>query len=148
MLCPYCGAVVLLKNASYVYHSKDSDKWGKVWVCSNFPKCDAYVGCHQGTEIPLGRLANEKLRTLKSEAHRQFDPIWKSGLMSRKEAYKWLATMLNIPTEDCHIGMFDVKMCQKVIALCRKQDNQVINKYRRANNHHTPMFSRGYKKHK
>lgn len=150
MYCPYCGAKVLLKEANYVYHSAESKDWGKVWVCSNFPKCDSYVGCHKGTEIPLGRLANERLRTLKAEAHRQFDPIWKSGLMSRKEAYKWLADMLMIPNEECHIGMFDVKMCQKVIQLCKKQDNQVINKYRKTYKvtSDKPMFSRGYKKHK
>ena len=95
MRCPYCGGSVKLVSASVVYHS---NKYGnsKVWVCENYPKCDAYVGCHPGTEIPLGRLANAKLRALKVEAHKQFDPIWKSGLMTRREAYKWLADMLHI----------------------------------------------------
>lgn len=120
-----------------------------MWVCSNYPKCDAYVGCHKGTTIPLGRLANEKLRALKKEAHRQFDPLWKSGLMSRKNAYKWLATMLRIPIEDCHIGLFDIKMCQKTINLCKKQDNDRINDYREAHGliQQKQPFTRGYKKH-
>ena len=118
-------------------------------MCSNFPKCNSYVGCHQGTTLPLGRVANERLRTLKMEAHRQFDPIWKSGLMSRKEAYKWLSTMLNIPIEDCHIGMFDIKMCQKVIHLCKKQDNKIINS-ERAKEFKKSNVTRGYpnRKHK
>lgn len=128
--CPYCGAKVELKDSSYIYHKNNKHKNEQMWVCSNFPKCNAYVGCHKGTSLPLGRLANERLRTLKKEAHRQFDPIWKSGLMNRKEAYKWLASMLKISVEDCHIGMFDIKVCQKVIHLCRKQDNQVIINYR------------------
>ena len=147
MKCPYCGAKVLLKDASFIYHTNESKKWGKIWVCSKFPKCNAYVGCHKGTEIPLGRLANEKLRTLKAEAHRQFDPIWKSGLMSRKDAYRWLANMLHISLEDCHIGMFDVKMCQRVIQLCKKQDKQMINDYRiKAYGYAVkrPTFTRGY----
>lgn len=148
MTCPYCGAEVELRDATYVYpnHSK-AHKWGKMWVCSRFPECDAYVGCHKGTTIPLGRLANEKLRTFKKEAHRQFDPIWRSGLLSRQEAYKWLAEMLNIPMEECHIGMFDVKMCQKVIELCKHQDNPVIKKYRAKHYVYRkphPVFSRGY----
>lgn len=145
--CPYCGAEVVLKDATYIYHRSQAKSWGKVWVCSNFPKCNSYVGCHKGTEIPLGRLANERLRTLKMEAHKQFDPIWKSGLMSRKEAYRWLADMLRIPVDECHIGMFDIKMCQKVIHLCKKQDNQVINEYREKEygKHETrPVFTRGY----
>ena len=118
-----------------------------MWVCSKFPKCNSYVGCHKGTTLPLGRLANERLRTLKAEAHKQFDPIWKSGLMSRKQAYNWLADMLRISVEDCHIGMFDIKMCQKVIHLCKKQDNHVLNEYREKHNLvNKPILSRGYNK--
>ena len=133
--CPYCGADLELKDASYIYHSSKSKQWGKVWVCKNYPKCDAYVGCHEGTTLPLGRPANARLRTLKKEAHKQFDPIWKSGLMSRKEAYQWLASMLHIPLEECHMGLFDIKMCQKVIHLCRKQDNPIINEFRNREYH-------------
>lgn len=146
MICPYCGAKAILKDATYVYpHHSQAKKWGKMWVCSNYPDCDSYVGCHKGTTIPLGRLANEKLRSFKSEAHRQFDPIWKSGLMSRKDAYKWLSDMLHIPFDECHIGMFDVKTCQKVINLCEKQDNPVINEYRKkAYGNNRPVFTRGY----
>lgn len=142
MKCPYCGAEVVLTDAINIYHCRKSEDWGKVWVCSNYPECDAYVGCHKGTDIPLGRLANARLRTLKAEAHKQFDPLWRSGLMSRKEAYKWLADMLGIPLEDCHIGLFDVRVCQKVIHLCRKQHNPVIDHYR--NRHKKPTFTRGY----
>lgn len=149
MKCPYCGAEVVLRDATYIYHNSKSSQWGKMWVCSNFPKCNAYVGCHKGTTIPLGRLANERLRTLKTEAHRQFDPIWKSGLMSRKEAYRWLADMLHIPTDECHIGMFDIKMCQRVIHLCKKQDNQVINQFREKEyGGKKPVFTRGYNRRK
>lgn len=148
MNCPYCGAKVELKDASFIYpNNSKSKKWGKMWVCSNYPKCNAYVGCHKGTTIPLGRLANERLRTLKMEAHKQFDPIWKSGLLSRKEAYKWLATMLNIPIDECHIGMFDIKMCQRVIHLCRNQNNSTINSYRdKEYGGQSTIFTRGYTK--
>jgi len=143
--CPYCGAEVELKSAYEVYHTANSKDWGNLWVCSNYPRCDAYVGCHKNTDIPLGRLANSRLRELKKEAHRQFDPIWKSGLMSRKEAYRWLADMLHISCEECHIGMFDVKQCQKVIHLCRKQTNDVIVEYRNRV-YGDRKFTRGYKR--
>ena len=78
---------LVLKDYDFIYHKKSGRKKNEyVWVCSNYPKCDAYVGCHEGTTLPLGRPANARLRTLKAEAHKQFDPIWKSGLMNRREA--------------------------------------------------------------
>ena len=145
-VCPYCGAEVLLKDATFIYNSKESKEWGKVYVCSNYPSCNAYVGCHKDTDIPLGRLANERLRTLKMEAHKQFDPLWKSKFMQRREAYKWLSKELNIPISECHIGMFDIKMCQRVIHICRKFKNPIVEEYRdKVYSKRThPMFSRGY----
>ena len=128
MKCPYCGSKLLLKNSNEVYNN--SKYYGKMWVCKNYPKCDSYVGCHKDTDIPLGRPANKRLRTLKKEAHRWFDPIWKSGLMTRKEAYRWLADMLHIDCEECHIGLFDIKQCQKVIYLCKRQRSPIITEYR------------------
>lgn len=148
MKCPYCGGKANLVPASTVYKSKKFRKGKlKLWVCENYPECDSYVGCHPGTEIPLGRLANEKLRNLKMEAHKQFDPIWKSGLMSRKDAYKWLASMLDIDESECHIGMFNPDMCNKVIQICRRQDNPEIQEYRLKQygyEQKEPMFTRGY----
>ncbi|MFB5268120.1 zinc-finger-containing protein [Paenibacillus enshidis] len=38
----------------------------------------AYVGVHDGTDIPLGRLANRELRELKKQCHALFDPVWKN----------------------------------------------------------------------
>ena len=75
--------------------------------------------------------------------------MWKSGLMSRKSAYRWLATMLNIPLDECHIGMFDIKQCQRTISLCKKQDNEVINEYRETHGiqQQKQQFTRGCKKH-
>lgn len=143
--CPYCGSEVILKDAEYVYKTPKARSWGKVWVCSNFPACDAYVGCHPNTTKPLGRLANERLRALKSEAHRQFDPLWKSHFMSRRQAYSWLADKLNLLPKDCHIGMFDVKMCQRVIHLCRGIRSPELDKYRKNNRISRRKFTRGYK---
>lgn len=149
MKCPYCGGKVKLVSASTIYHSNKYK--GNVWVCENYPKCNAYVGCHPGTEIPLGRLADSKLRELKVEAHKQFDPIWKSGLMTRKEAYRWLASMLNLSEEECHIGKFSPDMCKKVIELCCRQDNPEIKEYRLKHygyERQEPIFTRGYDKNK
>lgn len=146
MLCPYCGGEMKLRDATYVYTTTPKAReWGNMWVCENYPKCDVYVGCHQGTTLPKGRPANPRLRTLKKEAHKQFDPIWQSGLLSRKEAYNWLASQMEMTLDECHIGMFDVSQCQKVIRICKEQDNPVINRYRRDHYQERPIFTKGYK---
>lgn len=143
--CPYCGADAKLVPASTV-HKINNDK-EKVWICSNYPKCDSYVGCHSGTEIPLGRLANEKLRQLKIKAHREFDVLWKSGIMTRHEAYEWLASMLHMEVSECHIGKFSPEMCNRVIKICHRQDNSELRKYRLEHfgyEQDKPVFTRGY----
>ena len=111
-ICPYCGKFSKKVTGKEIYpHRNDLFKLC-FYSCAT---CDAYVGTHKGTTKPLGRLANKELREAKSVAHRAFDPLWKLGRMKRKEAYKWLAETLNIDAEDCHIGMFDIDMCEAVI---------------------------------
>lgn len=111
-ICPYCNKISKLVTGKEIYpHRKDLFSLN-FYSCSS---CDAYVGTHKGTTKPLGRLANKELRKAKSAAHRAFDPLWKFGGMKRKEAYKWLAEVLNIKSADCHIGMFDVEMCEDVV---------------------------------
>lgn len=114
-ICPYCENKAEGVDGSVIYpHRKDlHSKW--FYRCA---PCDAYVGCHPYTRNPLGRLANAELRKFKSLAHRAFDPLWKKGEMTRSEAYKALATEMDIPKKECHIGMFDVVQCKRVIAIC------------------------------
>lgn len=116
MKCPYCGSDTKFIDSKEIY----GKSYGMVWACINYPKCDAYVGVHKGTDKPLGRLANAELRKYKNKAHAIFDPIWQDRKMSRKEAYAWLASQLGLPVNETHIGMFDVDMCIKVIEVCRR----------------------------
>jgi hypothetical protein len=53
-------------------------------------------------------------------AHAAFDPIWKSRQLTRTAAYRWLARELRIEITDCHIGMFDVDTCGKVVEICSR----------------------------
>ena len=110
-ICPYCKQFSKAVTGKEIYpHRKDLFSLN-FYSCAD---CDSYVGTHKGTNKPLGRLANKELRKAKSAAHWAFDPLWKFGDMKRKEAYKWLAETLNIAPSDCHIGMFNVEMCEDV----------------------------------
>lgn len=120
--CPYCNRQAKLVNGFAIYPHRPDLADLLFWQCK---PCDAYVGCHKPTRYnnfdkaqPLGRLANAQLRKAKSAAHESFDSIWKTGRKTRTDAYLWLAAQLKICPDECHIGMFDVDMCNKVQAVC------------------------------
>lgn len=119
--CPYCGGAVELQPARFVYPNWDK-VFGMVWVCSNYPRCDSYVGCHPHTDIPLGSLADSDLRSLRHLVHERLDVLWKEGYFYRDNAYHWLAREMGIPKNQCHIGMFDEEMCHEAI--------RIVNRYR------------------
>lgn len=121
--CPYCGETSRLTTGQEVYPKRSELHSKYFYVCT---PCDARVGCHPGTITPLGRLADAKLRAAKSTAHHAFDALWRDGRQSRTAAYKWLAKQLGLKSEDCHIGMFDIAMCERVIALCCSDDFEVL----------------------
>ena len=120
-ICPYCYSKVLIKDSSIVY----GKSYGYVYICSNFPKCDSYVGCHPRSKKPLGRLANKELRNLKMEAHKYFDYLWAlrkkitNDRWSRSRGYKWLSQQMKKEIKDTHIGMFDIEEVKKVIEICK-----------------------------
>lgn len=118
--CPYCDKPANLVTGAAIYpHRKDLHKQ-YFWFCQ---PCNAYVGTHKNSKAfaPLGRLANAELRAAKIEAHNAFDPLWKSREMSRRDAYQWLAKRLCMSVKKCHIGMFDVDMCNKVVEVMQKR---------------------------
>lgn len=124
-----CGAFSVLVGGDVIYPHRPDLYGKKFWHCA---PCDAYVGCHpavgkngkggkgDGT-VPLGRLAGPQLRRWKQNVHALFDPLWKSGQMRRKQAYRWLAEQLSIDFKDCHVGMFDVETCKRAVQICKER---------------------------
>ena len=97
-------------------------------VCKNYPECDAYVRVHTGTTIPVGSLANHELRTLRRTAHQYFDQLYLSGMMSKQDAYQWLADLLSAPLSKAHIGYLGEYYCKVVIEESRKMLQKRGNK--------------------
>lgn len=112
MKCNYCGSDTKKIGTEKIY---GGESFGLVLICVNYPACDSYVGCHRNGE-PKGSLANGELRRWRRLAHSAFDAKWANG--SRSQCYAWLAKAMDIPPDKCHIGMFDIAQCQKVIELC------------------------------
>lgn len=114
--CDYCREYAAFVTGKEVYPHR-RDLWDRAFYkCA---PCDAWVGCHKGTNRPLGRLANAELRLAKMDAHAHFDPFWKGRGWKRGRAYAWLAQELGIDRSACHIGMFDVLRCRRVVAIVR-----------------------------
>jgi ribosomal protein L37AE/L43A len=130
--CPYCGSPVVLRSADGIYHE---NKCGaKLYVCSRYPACDAYVRIREGSKnIPMGSMANGELRALRIEAHRCFDRIHQSGLMSRQDAYAWLAGIVSAPLTHAHIGQLGEYYCKVVIDESKKFLNSNKEKALRMN---------------
>lgn len=118
VFCPYCSQKASFVSGDVVYPRRLDLSKKFFYICY---ACNAYVGCHEKTNKPFGDLANAELRFWRKKAHEVFDLIWKSGKMSRKSAYNWLSTKLNLPPNKTHVGMFDVEKCRQTIELAKKK---------------------------
>ena len=116
--CGYCGQPAKLVHSAQVY---GKDYGGMMWRCD---PCDAHVGCHKGTSVPLGSLADADLRAARQRAHAAFDPIWRnkpgSAFHARRNLYNRMARHLGLPVERTHIGFFDAKTCAEVVKFCQE----------------------------
>lgn len=124
-LCCECGLPASLATGQTIYPHRE-DLWGRsIWLCD----CGAYVGCHAGTDRPLGRPAGKETRDARSDAHQAFDRLWlakmKRDNLSKTKArgagYLWLAEQLDIDPEDCHIGSMTATYARRVVDLCRRR---------------------------
>ena len=116
--CPYCGSPVHLRSADGIY--RDNSRDTKLYVCARYPACDAYVRVHPGTIIPVGALADAKLRALRRTTHQHFDKLHESGLMTKEGAYGWLAFTLQSPLSQAHIGYLSEYYCTLIISESKK----------------------------
>jgi len=112
-LCAECGSAAKLTCGAEVYPHRPDLAEKPIWVCS----CGARCGCHPGTIKPLGTPAGPATRVARQLAHHAFDQLWKSGQMSRKTAYRWLAEQMDLHPDDCHIGMMQAEQATKVVEI-------------------------------
>lgn len=123
-ICPYCKSKTKQVTELEVYGKEYK---GRILIaCINFPNCDSYVGTHSD-DTSLGRLANHDLRKAKRNAHYWFDKIWKEKYKKRSELYTELSEFLDLDKEFTHIGMFQIKTCNKVSEWAKLKYNNFKN---------------------
>ena len=106
--CPECGAEMRLVHVMK----------GRFYGCVRYPGCRTTHGCHLDGS-PLGIPGNKETRMARSEAHRWFDAIWRSGTFTRSHAYKRMRYFLRLSKDECHIGRFSIQQCEQVIVYAK-----------------------------
>lgn len=132
-LCLHCGSTCQIQTGDKVYkspHSRSRFAMHKFHVC---PSCsDSYVGCHEGTDIPLGFAANRETRMARSRLHDQMlDPLW-ADAPNRKEGranvYRFLTYVMDLH-EAAHIGDFSIEQCREAWRILSKETYRSIAKF-------------------
>lgn len=118
--CPYCGRRAVLRDANFVYGDRVYTEGQKLYVCAGYPACNSYVGVHLGSLRLKGSLANGELRNKRIRAHKAFDSLWQSGILTRRDAYRWLQDITGLDERQAHIAMFSDYRCDQVIAACNR----------------------------
>lgn len=142
--CPYCGGVSRLVMGSDLFPSQPdlANKW--YWRCQ---PCDAHVACHGDTQVTMGTPAKRELRQARASLHLQLDPMWQNASdlplyakmlasypykreevtrKARERIYAYLAEKLGLDRMDCHIGKFDLDLCERASRILNAVDYQAI----------------------
>jgi len=115
----HCGALARWVDSAIVYNGIS---FGKIYLCSNYPKCDSWVGVHRNSKRPKGTLADKETREARKQAHFIFDTTWKSPLadqrvfLTRKQAYLWMREAMNMEKHEAHIAMMTPHQCDELIS--------------------------------
>ncbi len=115
--CPYCHKPAKCEDSSVIY----GKSFGWIWICRCLHKY-SYVGCHGKSKRPLGTLANHATRIARKRATAALNSVRRASLMTRQEAYIWLAGILMKSEEQSHIAMSDTEQCMQIIAACKARE--------------------------
>lgn len=115
--CHCCGGPVKLTNNSEIYNGQSFGDWPYVYRCT---QCQAYIGLHPDTDLPLGVMAGRATVTARKEAKNAFMRLTGSRFRyDRSAAYAWLAKEMGISPTVCHFGMFDEEQAMRAGQVCR-----------------------------
>lgn len=125
-VCPYCNQPANLVYGSQVYGNRSPPEIARlrIWSCKG---CRAHTRCHPNSLRPMGTLAREDLRKARQEAHKALDSLWtcrpryKERKAARQETYLWLQQAMGLTESECHIGLFNIEQCRRVIELCEER---------------------------
>lgn len=113
--CPCCKGPVRLVSNSEIYNGREYGEWPYMYYCK---LCDAYVGLHPATDIPLGTMATKVGREARKSSKTVFHKLMEVTGKSRADMYAWLADKMGMTRGECHFGWFDEQSCARAEAIC------------------------------
>jgi len=122
--CPECGAKMVLRSTKRFTWQNGVARL--FYGCSRWPKCNAVHGAHPNG-APLGTPGDAATKAARIEAHGWLGRVqesrgWRPGKRDRG-TYVWLGRKLGIPEDEieekCHIAMFDIATCARVVEICK-----------------------------
>lgn len=111
LTCPIHGVPLETKRGPY-----STFKGCPTWRVT---RCDIIATYSQWIDEWI--ISTKEERNARIATHEVFDEVWKSGQMSRREAYQKLSEDLNIRKNFCHIQHFNVEQCERVQEWALKQ---------------------------
>lgn len=106
--CPECGHFMVLdKRGGRLYYRCSTKSW---------TNCPGTHSCHPDGR-PLGIPGDAMTKAARMKTHRVFDRLWKEMGMSRGDAYRWLQTVMEMSSDEAHIGRFDEAQCEDLLAI-------------------------------
>jgi ssDNA-binding Zn-finger/Zn-ribbon topoisomerase 1 len=108
VICGDCGAPMVLRRSAM----------GPFWGCTRWPACPGKHGAHPDGR-PKGVPGDAATRAARIRAHEAFDPLWKGGELTRRQAYSWLAKAMG--KSPIHIGELGAEDCERVVVLCAER---------------------------
>ena len=159
-LCPYCGNASTRASGKEIFPMMPEleSKW--FWRCH---PCDAHVACHPDTQVAMGTPAKRELRQARASLHLQLDPMWQNApalacyikvlatypgkreeivRKARERIYAYLAEKLSLKPADCHIGKFDLDMCERASRLLAVVDYNAIRQHSERRKHQNKILKR------
>lgn len=110
-ICNICGGKVILIKTGQNYARSEY-----IYKCI---ECGASVGTHPKTDIALGTLADSDTKAKRRELHTWFDNLWDKH-EDREIWYEKLAKEMNIPREQCHIGIMTKEQLDLAIKIVKQ----------------------------
>jgi len=122
MKCNHCRQEAEWVENKEVYGRNYGDSY-MIWLCRD---CNAYVGCHQNTKTPKGKiLARADLREARRNVHAVIDPIWQSKKYKRNTVYIRLKEAFG---REVHVGGTEtVEECDEIIKTAKLLFSKYFN---------------------
>jgi len=123
--CIHCSKPAKPVTGAEIYPHLSHLHDGKYWLCA---PCNAYVGSHKDTGLPLGFPANREVRSARQQVHKKLDPIWKvkANKWKRDDVYGYLALSLDLSRDQTHTAMFDLDRCRDAWRALNTLERQIV----------------------